>query len=86
MNKKDMVKLISKKTMTTKQAKEIVECLFEGIIKSLKAKDKVIVSSFGTFELKETRAKIGRNPKTGEKIVIPERNILKFKPSKKFYE
>jgi nucleoid DNA-binding protein len=85
MNKKDIVDLVSKKTMTAKQAKEIVDCVFDGIAKSLKGKDKVIISGFGTFELKEVKEKIGRNPKTGERVVIPERHLLRFKPSKTFY-
>ena len=53
---------------------EIADCLVRG--------EGVKLSSFGTFQLRKKRARIGRNPKTGEEVAIAARNALVFKPSR----
>ena len=82
MNKKELTQIISKKTMTYLEAKDIVDCVFDTIVKTLKSGDKVMITGFGIFEMKTTKPKIGRNPKTGQEVVIDERDVVKFKASK----
>ena len=60
----------------------ILEDIFEILLETLKDKGKVKVSNFGTFELRHKKSRIGRNPKTKEKAIISERNVILFKPSK----
>jgi nucleoid DNA-binding protein len=82
MNKADLADQVVQFVSTKKQAKEVVETLFESITKSLKKKDPVAISGFGTFKLKQTKARMGRNPKTGEAIQIPAKKKITFRASK----
>ena len=60
----------------------IMEDIFEVLLKSLKEKGKVKISNFGTFTLRHKKSRIGRNPKTKKEAIISERNVVLFKPSK----
>ena len=67
-------------------SKKIIENLIEDflsiILEELITNKKVKISKFGTFALKNKKSRIGRNPKTLEKKIISERNVIIFKPSK----
>ena len=67
-------------------SKKISENLLEDflyiVLNELKLKQKVKIAKFGTFILRHKKSRIGRNPKTLEKKVITERNVILFKPSK----
>ena len=67
-------------------SKKIIESLIEDflsiILEELIKNKKVKISKFGTFALKNKKSRIGRNPKTLEKKIISERNVIIFKPSK----
>jgi integration host factor subunit alpha len=67
-------------------SKKISENLLEDflyiILNELKLKQKVKIAKFGTFILRHKKSRIGRNPKTLEKKIITERNVILFKPSK----
>ena len=63
-------------------AENLLEDFFEIILNSLKKKNKVKIAKFGTFEVRFTKSRIGRNPKTKEKKIITERKVILFKPSK----
>ena len=67
-------------------SKKICENIFEDffsiILKELINNKKVKISKFGTFQLRYKKSRIGRNPKTLEKKIISERNVILFKPSK----
>ena len=67
-------------------SKKIIENLIEDflsiILEELIKNKKVKISKFGTFTLKNKKSRIGRNPKTLEKKIISERNVIIFKPSK----
>jgi nucleoid DNA-binding protein len=86
MNKADLADQVVQFVSTKKQAKEVVETLFGAITKSLKKKDPVAISGFGTFKLKQTKARMGRNPKTGEAIQIPAKKKITFRASKDLKE
>ena len=63
-------------------AENLLEDFFDIIFKNLKENKKIKIAKFGTFELRLKKSRIGRNPKTKEKKIISERNVVLFKPSK----
>ena len=65
-------------------AENLLEDFFDIIFKNLKENKKIKIAKFGTFELRLKKSRIGRNPKTLEKKIIAERNVVLFKPSKNF--
>ncbi|RMD46959.1 MAG: integration host factor subunit beta [Aquificota bacterium] len=89
MTKADIVQWIAENKdidIPQKYIKEVVNSIFKLIqdeLKNGKNGDKVQISGFGTFMIKKRKAKIGRNPKTNEEVVVPERLGISFKPSKK---
>ena len=70
--------------LTKKDCTEIVNDIIEKIIQGLIDNNSVKIHNFGTFKLKRKKSRIGRNPKTKQDVIIEERNIISFKPSKKF--
>ncbi len=70
--------------ITLLQAEKAFSSLIEGIKESLKNGKRVTFSGFGSFEVKKTKARKGRNPKTGEPISIPGKKKIKFNPSRSF--
>lgn len=82
MTKAEIVERIYEKVgFSKKEASEIVESLFEIIKARLEKGEKVKISGFGNFVVNEKRPRKGRNPQTGEEIVISGRRVLSFKPS-----
>jgi integration host factor subunit alpha len=69
--------------MNKKDAKEMVETLFEEIRRALEEGDFVKISGFGNFELRDKNERPGRNPKTGQNIPISARRVVTFKPGHK---
>src|SRR5512137_2161843 len=69
--------------MTKKRATELVDATFEIIKKALERGDQVLISGFGKFKVKFKWARKGRNPKTGERIVLDSRRIVNFQCSLK---
>jgi integration host factor subunit beta len=65
-----------------KESETIVETIFESIIEALQKGDKIEIRGFGSFRTRQRRGRIGRNPKTGEKVEVPAKKIPFFKPSK----
>ena len=82
MNKAQIVEVVAEKTETKKQAAEIVDAIVDSMRNSLKKQEDVALSGFGTFKVKQTKARQGRNPKTGETIQIPAKRKVAFKASK----
>ena len=67
-----------------KISEQLLEDIFEIAIGNLKKYKKIKISNFGTFSLRLKKSRVGRNPKTKEKKIISERNVVLFKPSKDF--
>ena len=63
------------------EASDIIENIFDYILKDLENGDDVKISSFGTFSVKHKNTRIGRNPKTGIEVSIKARNVVSFYPS-----
>ena len=82
MVKIDIVdKICEKVGFSNKEVAKIVETVFDIIKETLQREDKILVSGFGNFVIRNKRARRGRNPKTGVDIKITPRRILTFKPS-----
>lgn len=69
--------------LSRKRAAELVDATFEIIKKALEKGDQVMISGFGKFKVKFKWARKGRNPKTGEQIVIESRRVVNFQCSSK---
>src|SRR5678809_1813932 len=83
MTKADLVEEVAKVTeLTRKDSEVIVDTMFESVIKAVKAGDKLEVRGFGSFRVRQRNARVGRNPKTGEKVEVPAKRVPYFKPSK----
>ena len=82
MTKAEIVERIYEKVgFSKKEASEIVEAIFEIIKTHLEGGEKVKISGFGNFVVHAKRPRKGRNPQTGDEIVITGRRVLSFKPS-----
>tara|TARA_B100001248_G_C27138216_1_gene343299 strand:+ start:194 stop:493 length:300 start_codon:yes stop_codon:yes gene_type:complete len=85
LTKKDIVNSIYMQIGLSKRILDVIlEDILNIIITNLKNSKKVKISNFGTFEVRYKKKRIGRNPKTKEKKLISERNVVLFKPSKDF--
>ncbi|RHW49246.1 DNA-binding protein [Lactobacillus bombicola] len=83
MNKAELIEQIANETeMTKKKATVVVEAVLEAIKDNLGKGNKVLLTGFGTFEVRERAARKGRNPQTGAEIKIPASKIPAFKPGK----
>ena len=87
LTKKDIVNSIYMQIGFSKKISEnLLEDLFQIILKNIISERKVKISKFGTFALRKKNKRIGRNPKTKEEKIITERNVILFKPSKELKE
>ncbi|MBI2035035.1 MAG: HU family DNA-binding protein [Candidatus Levybacteria bacterium] len=85
MTKKDVIELVAKKAnLTNKAARESIQAFLNAIRDSLKRGEKVVITGFGTFSVRSRAARVGRNPKTGEKITLAARKAPGFSPGKTF--
>ena len=85
MNKAELVASVAEKTkMTKKDAEAAVAAIFEAIVETVKAGDKVQILGFGGFEAKARAARTGHNPATGAKIQIVASKAPVFKAGKAF--
>ena len=83
MTKADLIEEVSKVVeMTRKESEIIVETIFDSIVKSLRGGDKIEIRGFGSFRTRQRQARIGRNPKSGDRVDVPAKRIPFFKPSK----
>ena len=82
MTKADLIEVIHDKVgLSKKESADIVELVFETMKQTLESSEKIKISGFGNFEVRNKNLRIGRNPKTGESIEISARRVFTFKPS-----
>ena len=87
MNKSELIGIVAEKSgITKKDAERVVNATLDTIAAELKKGEKVQLSGFGIFEVKDRKAKVGRNPHTRESIQIPAGKVPAFKPSKALKE
>ena len=83
MNKTEIIAAAAEASgMTKKDAERVLNAAIDAMTAALANGEKVQISGFGAFEVKEREARIGRNPHTKEAIEIPATNVPVFKPSK----
>ena len=83
MTKKEIVKTISEAIgLTQLKTKEIVQNTFNAIVDTLCQDGRIELRNFGVFEVKRRAARKARNPRTGEKVFVPEKFVVTFKPGK----
>jgi len=80
MNKAELINAVSGATALTKtQAGEVIDAALQAIQEALAKGDDVKILGFGSFAVNQRAAGEGRNPRTGEKILMPARNVPRFK-------
>ena len=85
LTKQDLVNLVYMQVGFSKKISEsIIEEIFSLIVESLINEKKIKLSKFGTFSLRLKKSRVGRNPKTKEKKIISQRNVILFKASNEF--
>lgn len=83
MTKADLVEeVVRVSNVSKKHAEIIVNTVFSSIIEALQQDDKIELRGFGSFRVRRRRARQGRNPKTGDRVEVPEKRIPYFKPGK----
>lgn len=81
MRKRDIVLKISQDTQIKQVVvKEVVQRTFDAIFEALKDGKRIELRNFGVFQVKKRKKRIGRNPKTGQVVPVPERRTVVFKP------
>ena len=87
MTKKEIVRTISEEIgLTQLQTKEIVQKTFDAIVEALVAEHRIELRNFGVFEVKRRAPRKARNPRTGDKVFVPEKFVVTFKPGKEMEE
>ena len=83
MTKADLIEEVSRVAeLTRKDSEVVVETIFDSVVRSLRAGDKIEIRSFGSFRTRQRKSRVGRNPKTGARVEVPAKKIPFFKPSK----
>ena len=84
MTKKDIIMKIADETgLKQVEVKEVVQRTFDMIIDSLRKGDKVELRNFGIFKVKTRKGRVGRKPRTGESVSIPDKQVVSFKSGMK---
>ena len=87
MTKKEIVKNISEEIgLTQLKTKEIVQKTFDAIVETLVTEGRIELRNFGVFEVKRRAPRKARNPKTGDKVDVPAKYVVTFKPGKEMEE
>ena len=83
MTKAELVEEVIKLgDLTRRDGEVIVDTIFDSVIDALKGGDKIEIRGFGSFRIRQRKPRIGRNPKTGDKVDVPAKRVPYFKPSK----
>lgn len=87
MSKQNLIDTVALQTSTSKaEAGRAVDAVLYALQAELKAGNKVAIVGFGSFEVKHRPARDARNPSNGEIIIVPAKNVVKFKPGAKLLQ
>ena len=87
MNKSDLIeKIVQKTDLPRKRVEELVSLLFDEMTSALARDERIEIRGFGSFVSKHYRARMGRNPRTGENIPVPAKRLPFFKVGKELRE
>lgn len=83
MTKSDLVeKLVAQSNLTKKRVESLVNCVFDSMFDALVNEDRIEIRGFGSWYVKEYKSYVGRNPKTGSSVSVPEKQLPFFKVGK----
>lgn len=83
MTKKELAKQISDELgVEIAKCLQIVQKTFDGITDTLESEGRIELRNFGVFQVKKRKERTARNPRTGEKVFVPERYVVSFKPGR----
>jgi integration host factor subunit beta len=83
MTKAELIEEVSRVVeMTRKDSEVIVEAILGSVVRALRTGDKIEIRGFGSFRTRSRQPRVGRNPKTGDRVEVPAKRIPYFKPSK----
>jgi integration host factor subunit beta len=87
VTKKDMAKAIADEmALTQTQVLEIVQRFLDGITETLVTEGRIELRNFGVLEVRKRKPRQARNPRTGEKVHVPEKMVVTFKPGREMEE
>jgi nucleoid DNA-binding protein len=87
MTKKDMARVIADETgISQVQAQEVIQLVLDGITETLLEEGRIELRRFGVFEVKKRKPRRARNPRTGEKVDVPAKMVVTFKPGREMGE
>jgi integration host factor subunit beta len=87
MTKAELVDEVGREaTLTRKHSEVIVDAVFSTIVEALQRGDKIELRGFGSFRVRRRGSRTGRNPKTGQGVVVPAKKVPYFKPGKELRE
>jgi len=87
VTKKEIVRRISERAdLTQLKTKEIVQWTFDAIIETLIEDGRIELRNFGVFEVRRRKARRARNPRTNDRVDVPEKNVVTFQPGKEMEE
>ena len=87
VTKKEIVNQISRDLgLTQLQTRDIVQRTLDAIIQTLVSEGRIVLRNFGVFEVKRRASRKARNPRTGEKVIAPAKNVVTFKPGREMEE
>ena len=83
--KAHLISTVAEKTgLTLMETENVVNCLFESIIDSLKTRNRIEIRGFGSFNIRHKNLRQARNPRTGEAVTVAEKDVPTFKISREF--
>jgi integration host factor subunit beta len=80
------LEIAQKADLTRKHSEVIVDAVFSSIIEALQGGDKIELRGFGSFRVRHRASRTGRNPKTGDSVLVPAKKVPYFKPGKELRE
>ena len=87
MTKADLVEDVSRVAeISRREGAAVVEALLASIVREMREGSRVEVRRFGTFGIRRRRSRLGRNPRTGEQVVVGPKKVVFFKPGKALQE
>ena len=85
MTKADLAKaIIDTVGLSRTQARDAVQLVLDTMVEGLESGEHVKITGFGSFQLRDKAARLGRNPLTGEPVTISARRVVTFRPSRVF--
>ena len=82
MVKADLAGMVSGlEGLASGEAEAIVDAIFETMIAAIQSVDKIEIRGFGSFRIRQRNPRIGRNPRTGQRVEVPAKRVSYFKPS-----